>query len=88
MPTALTLASDSSSDSEDEITITKETRGTVDKFSALATLDDSDYDIINDSSGWLTCDIVQAAHVDLDICVKSRHYFLKALFSSYYARTF
>ena len=62
-PTALTLASDSSSDSEDEISITKETRGTVDKFSALATLDDSDYDIINDSSGWLTCDIVQAAQV-------------------------
>ena len=35
----------------------------MDKFSALATLDDSDYDIINDSSGWLTCDIVQAAQV-------------------------
>lgn len=51
MPTALTLASDPSSDSEDEISITKETRGTVDKFSALATLDGSDYDIINDSSG-------------------------------------
>ena len=46
MPTALTLASDSSSDSEDEISTTKETRGTVDKFSALATLDDSDYDIL------------------------------------------
>ena len=37
--------------------------GTVDKFSALATLDDSDYDTINDPSGWLTCDIVQAAQV-------------------------
>ena len=35
----------------------------MDKFSALTTLDDSDYDIINYSSGWLTCDIVQAAHV-------------------------
>ena len=54
---------DSSSDSEDEISITKETRGTVDKFRVLANLDDSDYDIINYSSGWLTCDIVQAVQV-------------------------
>ncbi|XP_068673794.1 uncharacterized protein [Montipora foliosa] len=61
--TAVTVASDSNSDSEDEISITKETRGTVDKFRALANLDDSDYDIINDSSGWLTCDIVQAVQV-------------------------
>ena len=37
--------------------------GTVDKFSALTTLDDSDYDIINDPSGWLTCGIVQAVQV-------------------------
>ena len=63
MVTPLTVASDSNSDSEDEISITKETRGTVDKFSALANLGDSDYDIINDSSGWLTCDIVQAVQV-------------------------
>ena len=63
MATPLTVASDSNSDSEDEISITKETRGTVDKFSALANLGDSDYDIINDSSGWLTCDIVQAVQV-------------------------
>ncbi|XP_068714108.1 uncharacterized protein [Montipora foliosa] len=61
--TAVTVASDSNSDSENEISITKETRGTVDKFRALANLDDSDYDIINDSSGWLTCDIVQAVQV-------------------------
>ena len=59
MATASTVSSDSSSDSEDEISITMETTGTVNKFSALATLDYSDYDIINDSSGWLTCDIVQ-----------------------------
>ena len=63
MATASTVSSDSSSDSEDEISITMETTGTVNKFSALATLDYSDYDIINDSSGWLTCDIVQAVQV-------------------------
>lgn len=45
-----------------KISITKKTRGILDKFSALATLDDSDYDI-TDSSGWLTCDIVQAVQV-------------------------
>ena len=63
MATALTVSSDSNSDSEDEISITMETTGTVNKFSALATLDCSDYDIINDSSGWLTCDIVKAVQV-------------------------
>ncbi len=46
------VLSDSSSDSEDEIEITKETTGTVDKYGPLAKLQDSDYDIINDSSGW------------------------------------
>ena len=63
MATDLPVSSDSNSDSDDEISITKETTGTVDKFGALATLDDSDYDIINDPSGWLTCDIVQAVQV-------------------------
>ena len=63
MATDSPVSSDSNSDSEDEISITKETTGTVDKFGALATLDDSDYDIINDPSGWLTCDIVQAVQV-------------------------
>ena len=63
MPKALILLNDSSSDSEDKISITKETRGTVDKFGALATLDYSDYDIINNLSVWLTCNIVQAVQV-------------------------
>ena len=57
------VPSDSSSDSDDEIEITKETTGTVDKYGALANLQDSDYDVINDSSGWLNGDIVQAAQV-------------------------
>ena len=64
MPKALILPNDSSSDSEDKISITKETRGTVDKFGALiATLDYSDYDIINNLSVWLTCNIVQAVQL-------------------------
>ena len=63
MATDSSVSSDSNSASEDEISMTMETTGTVDKFSALATLDDSDYDTINDPSGWLTCDIVQAAQV-------------------------
>ena len=57
------VSSDSSSDSDDEIEITKETTGTVDKYGPLSNLQESDYDIINDSSGWLNCDIVQAAQV-------------------------
>ena len=57
------VSSDSSSDSDDEIEITKETTGTIDKYGPLANLQASDYDIINDSSGWLNCDIVQAAQV-------------------------
>ena len=57
------VSSDSSSDSDDEIEITKETTGTVDKNGPLSNLQESDYDIINDSSGWLNCDIVQAAQV-------------------------
>ena len=63
MATAVTVASDSNSDSEDEISITKETRGTVDKFRALANLDDSDYDIIMIRLGSSTCDIVQGVQV-------------------------
>ena len=51
MATAVTVASDSNSDSEDEISISNETRGTVDKFRVLANLDDSDYDIIIYSCG-------------------------------------
>lgn len=57
------VLSDSSSVSDDEIEITKETTGTVDKYGPLAKLQDSDYDIINDSSSWLNGDIVQAAQV-------------------------
>ena len=44
------VSSDSSSDSDDEIEITKETTGAIDKYGPLANLQASDYDIINDSS--------------------------------------
>ena len=67
MATDSPVSSDSNSDSEDEISFTKETTGTVDKFSALATLDDSDYDVIDDPSGWPTFDIVQAVQVLLHV---------------------
>ena len=61
--TALIVSSDSSSDSDEEISVIKETTGSVNKFGALATLGDSDYKIITDSFGWLTCDIIQSAQV-------------------------
>ena len=57
------MASDSSSESEDDIEIVNKTAGTVNKFSALAKLGDDDYDIIIDATGWLTCDIIQEAQV-------------------------
>ena len=53
--------SDSRSDSDDEIEITKETTGNVDKYGPLVKLQKLDYDVVNDSSGWLNGDIVQAA---------------------------
>jgi len=61
METVLAVSSDFNSN--DEIFITKETTGTEDIFSALATLDESDCDIISGPSAWLTCDIVQAIQV-------------------------
>lgn len=54
---------DSDSDSIDDVIITKATTGTVDKFGPLAKLNNEDYTIIRDPTGWLTCDIIQAAHV-------------------------
>jgi hypothetical protein len=53
------LSDDYNSDSEYDIEITKVTTGNVDKFSALAKLNNADYDIISDPAGWLTCDIIQ-----------------------------
>ena len=63
VPASSCVSSDSSSDSDNEIEITKETTGIIDKYGPLANLQASDYDIINDSSGWLNCDIVQVAQV-------------------------
>ena len=67
-PTSLE-SSDQDSDSEsiDDVIITKVTTGTVDKFGSLAKLNDEDYQglsgTIRDPTGWLTCDVIQAAHV-------------------------
>jgi len=54
---------DSDSESRDDVITTKVTTGTVDKFGSLAKLNDEDFTIIRDPTGWLTCDIIQAAHV-------------------------
>lgn len=54
---------DSGSESIDDVIITKITTGTVDKFGSQAKLNDEDYTIIRNPTGWLTCDIIQAAHV-------------------------
>ena len=55
--------SNDSSDSDTDIEITGTSTGTVDKYSALAKLTSTDFDIISDPAGWLTCDIIQEAQV-------------------------
>ena len=48
---------------DDDVSITQVTVGVVDKQSALAKLDDSDYQTILSPTGWLTGDIIQQAQV-------------------------
>ncbi|KAL9978869.1 hypothetical protein ACROYT_G016450 [Oculina patagonica] len=63
-PADSSVLSDLSSDSDDDqIEITNETTGTVNKYGPLAKLQASDYDLINDLSGWLNGDIVKLAQV-------------------------
>ena len=57
------ITSDPDSDSEDDVEIIKETEGKTDKQGTLANLAYSDYQIILDANGWLTCDIIQQAQV-------------------------
>ena len=57
------ITSDSDGDSEDDVEILKETEGKTDKQGILANLAYSDYQIILDANGWLTCDIIQQAQV-------------------------
>ena len=50
-----TCVSSDSSDDESDIEITGESTGNLDKTGALGALNDSHYEIINSSSGWLDC---------------------------------
>lgn len=59
-PTTCTV---SSSESENEDEFVKKTVGSIDKTSVLANLTSTDFDIINDPSGWLDCSIIQQAQV-------------------------
>ena len=52
-----------SDDDDDDVSITQVTIGVVDKQSAFAKLDESDYQTIISPTGWLTGDIIQQAQV-------------------------
>ena len=54
---------DCHNDDDDDISITRVTVGVVDKQSALAKLDESDYHTILSPTGWLTGDIIHQAQV-------------------------
>ena len=66
-PTTSLESSDQDYDSEsiDDVIITKVTTSTVDKFGSPAKVNDEDYSIISYPKGWLSCHIIQAAHVRL-----------------------
>mgnify|MGYP000008269787 FL=1 len=57
----------SSSENESDIVITKVTQGETEKTSALANLTDYHFDLIINPTGWLDCDIIQQAHVLLQL---------------------
>ena len=48
---------------DDDVSIFQVTIGVVDKQSAFAKLDESDYQTIISPTGWLSCDIIQQAQV-------------------------
>ena len=60
--TAFVSTSTSSID-RDEVSFIKELEGEINKHGALANLEESDYQIILDLSGWLNCDIIRRAQV-------------------------
>ena len=61
VPSTSNIQIDSASESDDDVEITKETKGEIDKQSSLANLTDSDYQTILNPIGWLNCDIIQEA---------------------------
>jgi len=67
-PTTCSSWSDSSSsEDESDVVITNVTHGETDKTSALANLTDYHFDLIINPTGWLDCDIIQQAHVLLQL---------------------
>lgn len=62
-PVQSSLTDDEDEDSDNDIVITKVSTGSYNKYGILANLGSTDYDIINDPTGWLTSDIIQAAQV-------------------------
>ena len=67
-PTTCSSWSDSSSsEDESDVVITNVAHGEADKTSALANLTDYHFDLIINPTGWLDCDIIQQAHVLLQL---------------------
>lgn len=57
----------SSSENESDIVIKKVTQGETEKTGALANLTDYHFDLMINPTGWLDCDIIQQAHVLLQL---------------------
>ena len=65
--TCSSLSDSSSSEDESDVVITKVTHSKTDKTSALASLTEHHFDLIVNPTGWLDCDIIQQAHVLLQL---------------------
>ena len=65
--TCFSSSDSSSSEDESDVVITEVTQGETDKTSALANLTDYHFDLIINPTGWLDCDIIQQAHVLLQL---------------------
>ena len=57
----------SSSEDESDIVIAKVTQGETEKTGALGNLTDYHFDLIINPTGWLDCDIIQQAHILLQL---------------------
>ena len=65
--TCSSLSDFSSSEDESDVVITKVTQGETDKTSTLENLADYHFNLIINPTGWLDCDIIQQAHVLLQL---------------------
>ena len=50
-------------DNDDDIQITKDGHGNIDKTASLGNLTQAEYDIIESPTGWLECNVIQDAHI-------------------------